>query len=199
VFFNEEAGKEVILRIYSSVFDVEYEILKKNKEHYRDEFNRKFGGRLIFVDEPALTFGKIERVMQKYLPTISIIDNADKIKVKAQDRRDLELHNIYKWLRELAKSFCPILTIAHCDASGYGREYLDMDSMANSKVGKPAEMDLIIGIGMKDGDTKLMRYLNIPKNKLRGDDDTIEQLRHGRMSVMIEPTKSKFLDIIYNE
>jgi len=198
VFFNEEDGKEVILRIYSAVFNVDYAEIKARRSYFRDQFIQAFDNRLIFVDEAALTFGKIERIMQKFNPIISVIDNADKIKVKAQDRRDLELHNIYKWLRELAKSHCPILTVAHCDASGYGKEYLDMDSMANSKVGKPAEMDLIIGIGMKEGDTKLMRYLNIPKNKLRGDDNSVEQLRHGRMSVMIDPTKSQFIDIIYD-
>lgn len=196
IFFNEEDGKEVVYRIYSAVFDVEYAKIKQDRAMYRDTFLAEFGDRLIYVDEAALTFGKIERVMQRFNPAVCVIDNADKIKVKAQDRRDLELHNIYKWLRELAKQFCPILTVAHCDATGYGKEYLDMDCMANSKVGKPAEMDLIIGIGMRDGETKLQRYLNIPKNKLRGDDYTVEQLRHGRMAVGIEPTKSKFFDII---
>lgn len=196
IFFNEEEGKEVILRIYSALFDVEYAQIKKQKEWYRDQFIMAFGNRLIFVDEPAITFGKIERIMQKYKPIATIIDNADKIKIKAQDRRDLELHNIYKWLRELAKTYCPILTIAHCDATGYGKQYLNMDCMANSKVGKPAEMDLIIGIGMDSGDSNMQRYLNICKNKLRGDDNTSEALRHGKMVVGIEPTKSLFYDMV---
>lgn len=195
VFFNEEAGQEVVLRIYAAVFDIDYSKIEYNKENLKNKFFELYGNRLVFVDEAQLTFGKIERVLQKYKPIVAIVDNSDKVKVKAQDRKDLELHNIYKGMRELAKEYCPIVTIGHCDVTGYHKEYLDMDSMSNSKVGKPAEMDLIIGIGMK-AEGGLNRYLSIPKNKLRGDKNTIEQLRHGRMVVGLEPTKSRFFDIV---
>lgn len=43
---------------------------------------------------------------------------------------------------------------------------------------------------------QFIRYLNISKNKLMGDDDTLPKLRHGRFEVMIEPEIARFRDII---
>lgn len=195
VFFNEEAGKEVIFRMYSSMLAIPYKDILRDPSKYRDQFMDFGGDRIIFVDEAPLRIPRIERVMAKYEPALCIIDNADKVQVKSQDRRDLEIHNVYKWARELAKQYCPVITVAHADANGYDRKYLDESMMANSKVGKPAEMDYIIGIGRIEENMKDMRYINIPKNKLRGDDQTEEVLRHGRFGVRIEPELSRFYDV----
>jgi hypothetical protein len=137
----------------------------------------------------------MERVVAKFDPSLIIIDNADKISVQNLERRDLEIHNIYKWARELAKKNCPVLTVAHADASAYGCKYLDESMMANSKVGKPAEMDFIIGIGKEEGES-VARYISLPKNKLRGDKDTVETLRHGRWPVALRAEISTFFDTV---
>ena len=47
-----------------------------------------------------------------------------------------------------------------------------------------------------DTGMQFIRYLNISKNKLMGDDDTIPRLRHGRFEVLIEPEIARFKDII---
>lgn len=193
VFFNEEDGKEVIYRMYSSMLGIPYKEILEDKPKYAKQFLDLGGERIIFVDQAPLKIGMIEKVMAKYEPVFCVIDNADKIAVKQLERRDLEIHNIYKWARELAKSYCPILTVAHADATAYGEKYLDESMMANSKVGKPAEMDFIIGIGREEGES-VARYLSLPKNKLRGDKNTIEQLRHGRWPVSLQAEISRFVD-----
>ena len=53
--------------------------------------------------------------------------------------------------------------------------------MADSKTAKPSEMDFIIGIGREDKEGyENMRYLTVSKNKLRGDENTQEEMRHMR-------------------
>ena len=193
VFFNEEDGKEVVYRMYSSALGIPYKQIVNNKRVYAKQFMEAGGNNIIFVDEAPLRMGMMEKVVAKYKPALVVIDNADKVATKAAERRDLEIHNVYKWARELAKEYCPVITVAHADASAYGCKYLDESMMANSKVGKPAEMDFIIGIGREDGES-VARYLSLPKNKLRGDKDTVDQLRHGRWPVALQSELSRFTD-----
>jgi len=193
IFFNEEAGKEIVFRMYSSMLGIPYKQIIEEKQKYKEQFMLLGGDKIILVDEAPIRMGMVEKVMAKYEPCFAIIDNADKIFTKSLERRDLEIHNVYKWARELAKEYCPILTVAHADASAYGEKYLDESMMANSKVGKPAEMDFIIGIGREEGES-VARYLSLPKNKLRGDKDTVEQLRHGRWPVSLQAEISRFVD-----
>jgi hypothetical protein len=43
------------------------------------------------------------------------------------------------------------------------------------------------------------RYLNISKNKLLGDPDTLSDLRHGRFETYIEPNIARYVDVMeYN-
>ena len=195
IFFNEEAGHEVMYRMYSSLLGIPYRTILMNKPLYAQKFKDAGGDRIIFVDEAPLRIDMMERMMAKYEPCLCVIDNADKIRVRQQDRRDLEIHEIYKWVRELAKKYCPVITVAHADATAYGVKYIDESMMANSKVGKPAEMDFIIGIGREDGEN-VARYLSISKNKLRGDKDTVESLRHGRWAVALQSDISRFIDTV---
>ena len=75
-----------------------------------------------------------------------------------------------------------------------------MEHVANAKTSKQAEADFILGIGKThEMDAEYVRYLNICKNKLYGDHDSIPELRHGRTEVMIEPQIARYKDIIkYN-
>ena len=61
--------------------------------------------------------------------------------------------------------------------------------LGNSKIGKAAEADVIIGIGKEQTDTgedNFLRYLYVSKNKLGG--------RHGRATVQIQPEVSRYTD-----
>jgi hypothetical protein len=74
--------------------------------------------------------------------------------------------------------------------------WIDEAQMANSKTGKPSEVDFIIGIGRIDKDGyENMRYIHISKNKLRGDKNTIEGLRHGKFEVLLKPSLSLYEDM----
>ena len=69
--------------------------------------------------------------------------------------------------------------------------------MANSKTGKPSELDFIIGIGrIEKVGYEDIRYISIPKNKLRGDANTIEGMRHMKgKEVILRPMLSIYEDM----
>ena len=68
--------------------------------------------------------------------------------------------------------------------------------MANAKTAKQAEADWILGIGkVNDESYAFRRYLNISKNKLIGDKDTLPDLRHGSTQVLIKPEIARYEDL----
>ncbi len=75
-----------------------------------------------------------------------------------------------------------------------------MANVADAKTSKQAEADFIIGIGKTaDENTENIRYLNISKNKLYGDEDSDPSMRHARLEVLIQPELARYRDIIdYN-
>ena len=72
-----------------------------------------------------------------------------------------------------------------------------MSHVAEAKTSKQAEADWILGIGKSnEGGTEDVRFFNISKNKLMGDENTDPELRHGRFDVWIRPQIARYEDII---
>ena len=72
-----------------------------------------------------------------------------------------------------------------------------MEHVANAKTSKQAEADWILGIGKTHTqELEMVRYLNISKNKLFGDTDSLPELKHGRFECLINPTIARYEDII---
>lgn len=196
-FNNEQAGAEVMLRMYQGYFGVRLEQIKANHEKYRVEFEKQTKGRFLLKDDANIDKQNVERLCKKYKPSLIVFDQIDKIKGFAADREDLRLGSIYIWARELAKQYCPVIGICQADGSGDGQKWLTMDNVANAKTSKQAEADWILGMGYIHAEgMQFVRYLNISKNKLLGDDDTISRLRHGKFEVLIQPEVARFKDII---
>ena len=198
VFFNEEDGKGTMYRIYSSLLGKSYREIMESTEKSEEEFNERGGWRIKFIDRPALTKKEIERVLETFKPALCVIDNLDKVKGFDADRRDLSLADIYKWARELAKTYCPILSVGQADATAHNKKWVDESQMADSKTGKPSETDFTIGIGKTaDEGMAFVRHIYISRNKLKGGPETIPDLRHGKFDVIIQPEISRYKDIDY--
>lgn len=196
-FNNEQAGGEVMLRVYQGFFGVKLEQIKANPRKYKEEFEQKTKGKFLLVDNANISKSDVERITKRYQPSLIVFDQIDKIKGFAADREDLRLGAIYIWARELAKEYCPIIGICQADGTGEGQKWLTMDHVANAKTSKQAEADWILGMGCVHAEGfQFIRYLNISKNKLMGDNDTLPKLRHGRFEVLIEPEVARFKDII---
>ena len=105
-------------------------------------------------------------------------------------RDDLRLSQVYIKARTIAKKHdLAMIAVSQADATADGRTSLRFTQMANSKIGKAAEADVIIGIGKEATDStddNFLRYLHVSKNKLGGG--------HGRATVRIEPKISRYID-----
>lgn len=194
-FNNEQVGNEVMLRVYQGYHGVTLEQLKANPKKFN--LNR---GQFRLFDDATLDRARVERICKALKPALVIFDQIDKIKGFAADREDLRLGAIYIWARELAKQHCPVIGVCQADGNAENQKWLTMEHVSNAKTSKQAEADWILGIGKIHADgAENIRYLNISKNKLLGDGDTIADLRHGRFETYIEQERARYKDIVqYN-
>jgi len=197
IFFNEEDGQAVVWRMYSALTGMTYMQLRNNVKQAKQIWDEKIGNRIKFsFGSDKVEKRYIEKAMEKFQPSLAIIDNMDKCVGFTADRKDLTLGEIHKWGRSLAQKYCPIITVGQASDSGTNTMWLSTSDMADSKTGKPAELDFILGIGKIDKDGyEDVRYLHLSKNKLRGGKDTVEAMRHMKQEVLLRPALSIYEDL----
>ncbi len=195
-FNNEEQGTKVSLRCFQAALGVTSQVLFGNVEQNNKEYERLTGKRIKIYDSASINKKDVERLCKQYRPSLILFDQIDKIKGFDGDRDDLKLGAIYQWARELAKEYAPVIGVTQADGSGEGKKWLTMDNVSGAKTSKQAEADFIIGIGKShDEGLEYIRHINISKNKLLGDEDSIPELRHGKCDVIIDPQVARYRDI----
>jgi hypothetical protein len=138
----------------------------------------------------------VESLCKQFKPSLVAIDQLDAIHGFNADRKDLQLGEIYRWARELAKEYCPVIGVSQADGSGDGVAWLSMANVADAKTAKQAHADWILGIGKKnDAGYENIRYLHLSKNKLSGGPETDPKQRHGKREVIIEAQIGRYTDI----
>jgi len=195
-FNNEEQGKKVAVRCFQALFGVTNKELFEEKEINADEYNQKIGNRIKIYDfEDSNNTSRIEAIIKDTNPSLIIFDQIDKIRGFKNDRYDLELKKLYQWAREIAKGYAPVIAVSQAGGTGEGKLWLTMDDVDSSKTAKQGEADWILGIGKEQDNTSNMRFLNISKNKLLGDKDTLPDLRHGNAQVLIKPEIARYEEL----
>ena len=151
---------------------------------------KKIKDNIKMIDTVDWTIQDIDSHCEKYKPDIIVIDQLDKINVSGTfARTDEKLRAIYTSAREIAKRReCVVIAISQASADAHNRDHISFDMMENSKTGKAAEADLIIGIGNRSSNdpTNNMRILNVSKNKITG--------WHGDPAVTIDKYISRYDD-----
>lgn len=198
-FNNEEQSEKVKIRCYQAALGCKLDSLYKNISTSILEYKELTGGNIRIFPDSSFSADDIERACSNYLPCLVVLDQIDKIRGFAskgkEDRKDLELGKLYQWVRELAKTYCPVIAVCQAAGSAENKMWLTMDDVAESKTSKQAEADFIIGIGkVHDESKKNLRYFNICKNKLLGDQDSMPELRHGRLTMIIKPELARYED-----
>lgn len=192
---NEEQGSKVKLRIYQALFGISQRELFTDIDYYNEEYKKRVGDCIKLYDDSILTKWRVEQILKELNPGLVVIDQIDKVYGFDGDREDVRFGKIYQWARELAKRYCPIIGICQAGATGEGKLYLEMDDVDRSKTSKQAEADFIIGIG-KDHDLhENVRGIHVIKNKLPGDEDSLEEYRHGKKKVVIVPEFARYEDL----
>ena len=196
---NEEAGKKVKLRFIQAYFGVTISELQKNLKDYEETFIRKVGDKLVIRDDFHSDISHLARYIEDIKPGLIFVDQLDKLSGKLvvnSDRRDLEHGLRYRWGREIAKQYAPVIGVSQAAATAENRKWLSMDDVAESKTSKAAEADWMMGIGaIQAMGQEVFRFLSICKNKLVGSEDTNPELRHGRMTTIIQPQLARYIDV----
>ena len=140
--------------------------------------------------------GKTMDDLDEYCSTndvdILIIDQLDKINVTGKYNATHEkLREVYTQSRELAKRHnILVIGMSQASAEAQGRSRVTFSTMENSKTGKAAEADIILGIGKEDEVENYLedcvRFVTLSKNKLTGD--------HAVFEVILRPTISRYAE-----
>jgi len=194
-FNNEEAGQKVMRRIYSAALGKTEREIFSDLVRSKEEYLKLTNNNIFLIDEATITKDFAERVIKKLNPALVVFDVMDKIQGFTSDRNDLLLGSIYEWGRSLAKTYCPTIAVCQADGTAEGVKWLNMGHVDNAKTAKQKEADWILGIGKTNGEgMENVRFLNISKNKLSGDEDSLPEQRHGRYETILKADICRFED-----
>jgi hypothetical protein len=190
---NEEGSAKVMSRVVQAHSQVTMADLFADVAKYEVAFHSVGGTRFLITEDTAkITPHVVERMCKEFKPGLIIFDQLDKVQGFKNDRDDLRIGSLYRWARDLAKQWCPIIAVSQLNGSAEGEKWVTMDHLRGSATDKPGEADAIIIIGdARDG--TLDRYVSIAKNKLVGGPMSLEAHRHGKFQVTIEPSKARYI------
>lgn len=189
-FNNEERGKKVKRRIIQASLGWTDEQIIVDKNKTLSNYLKKTKGLIKLKDDAFITHYDIDNLVEAEKPSLIVIDQIDKVKgFRHETRADQSLGNIYIWARELAKKYdIPVIGVTQASASGEGKAWLTTEDIADSKTSKPAEADLLVGIGKRNSEgSENLRHLNIIKNKLTGQEI--------RIDCRINPNIARYVDL----
>ena len=188
-FINEEPAVRTQMRAITCFTGLNKEQISENIDEAYEEWKR-IKDNIEMIDTVDWTVQDIDRHCEKYNPDVVVIDQLDKIGITGSfARTDEKLRAIYTSAREIAKRRnCVVIAISQASADAHNRNSISFDMMENSKTGKAAEADLIIGIGNNTtaDPTNNIRVLNVSKNKITG--------WHGDPSCIIDRYTSRYSD-----
>jgi len=170
-FINEEPAIRTQMRAINCYTGMTTEQIQNNLQGAAAMWSH-IKGNIKMFDTVDWTIDDIDAHCEKHKPDIIVVDQLDKIGVEGKfSRTDEKLRIIYTGAREIAKRRnCVVLAISQASADAHNKAYISFDWMENSKTGKAAEADLIIGVGRNpvvDTENK-NRNLCISKNKING-------------------------------
>jgi|TARA_R110001599_G_scaffold27348_3_gene96043 replicative DNA helicase len=192
IFANEEPAIRTQMRLLNSSTGLERSSILNGS---RDIAKEKWATISPYIDNFDCV-GKTMDDLDEYCSTndvdILIIDQLDKINVAGKYNATHEkLREVYTQSRELAKRHnILVIGMSQASAEAQGRSRVTFSTMENSKTGKAAEADIILGIGKEDEEENFMddcvRFVTLSKNKLTGN--------HKEFEVILRPTISRFAE-----
>ena len=187
IITNEEPARRTMLRAVSAYTGFSEEDIYKNRSQAKQKF-ADIAPNITMIDNVDASIEWLNKYCEDKKPDVLIVDQLDKVDVMgAFARTDEKLRQIYTSVREIAKRRdCAVIAISQASADAHNRNSISFDMMENSKTGKAAEADIIIGIGRNsnsDAENKI-RTLCISKNKING--------YHGEPSCTIRRSISRY-------
>jgi|TARA_R100001440_G_scaffold10176_1_gene18589 replicative DNA helicase len=184
---NEEPAVRTQMRLISCWTGMTKDEIVNDVDKAKEEWN-KIKSNVKILDTVDWDLDQIDSHCKTHKPDILVVDQLDKVSISGSfARTDEKLRAIYTGAREIAKrNDCCVVAVSQASAEAHGRTELSFDMMENSKTGKAAEADLIIGIGQQNtvDSESTLRTLCVSKNKITG--------WHGRIDCVINPFLSRY-------
>jgi replicative DNA helicase len=200
---NEEESSVVFFRIVQAALGIESKEMIADSKAAMAAYTALMGGdkNKIRVTKDTNHVRDLETLFREVNPGLIIFDQLDKVGgFKEAEREDITLGKIYKWARELARTYGPVIAASQLSATAVDLKdppFIGMDALRGSKTDKPGEADAVITLGKyKEPQTpeeEMIRTINVPKNKLPGGGSKqMESERHGQYFVTIDPIRARF-------
>ena len=165
---NEEPAVRIKTRIIQSHFEVSKKDVAEKIEYFRPRYHSEIKDYLTVFDSVGTHIDEIENYARLYSPDVMFIDQLDKVHVTGlYNRTDEKLKEVYVRTREIAKRHgCLIWAVSQASYEAQNLHEVSYEHLDNSRTGKAGEADIILGIGVGEGDNA--RTLHVSKNKLNG-------------------------------
>lgn len=173
ILVNEEDGGRTMLRSMQALTKTGKDEVRENLPKIKEEFD-KIKSKFKIANVGSFEFSKIEALIASHKPDLVCIDQADKVHLRGSYNASHEkLRALYTSFRELAKrQDIALLVVSQASSEAQYKTKLTPFDMENSKIGKAAEVDLLIGISKhpqsQNEDPDYTRFLSVCKNKLSG-------------------------------
>ena len=201
---NEEESSVVFFRIVQAALGKESKTIIADSKTAMTDYTALMGGNKdkIRVTKDMNHVRDLETLFREINPGLIVFDQLDKVDGfnKSDDREDIKLGKIYKWARELARNYGPVIAASQLSATAVDMKdppFIGLDALRGSKTDKPGEADVVITIGKykepKSPEEEMIRTINVPKNKLPGGGPKhMESERHGQFLVTIDPIRARY-------
>ena len=187
-FANEEPGRMVKGRIFCSYLGKTVNELREDVKSADEVYIDKIKPNLLLLEGRQISISEIDKFVETHKPDIVFVDQLDKVSINdSYARVDEKLRAIYETSRAIAKRRdCMIWAVSQASYEAHNRQEIDFGMLENSRTGKAAEADIIIGIGKNFGDEEdYIRHLCVSKNKLTG--------WHGVVTCRIDIKKARYI------
>jgi DnaB-like helicase C terminal domain len=174
-FGNEEPMPDTIIRYLMRLTGWQKGKIQDDPEGAeRVAFSRGYGN-IIGVPVSPGSFSQFRRILDKYKPSIVVLDQLRNIDVgEGEGNRVQALEKAAIGARNLAKQTGTIvISVTQAGDSAEGKPFLGLSDIDSSKTGIPGAIDLAIGIGATEEYKRAgIRGISLPKNKLGGKHET---------------------------
>jgi replicative DNA helicase len=187
IITNEEPARRTMFRAISAYTGLNEDNLYKNRAVASQKF-AEIAHNITMIDNVDASIEWLNKYCADKKPDVLIVDQLDKLGVTGTyARTDERLRSIYTKYREICKRHNLFgIGVSQASADAEGKTNVTYAMMENSKTGKAAEADLIVGIGKSDitDNEDKRRYLTISKNKLTGF--------HGKLVCTLDADLSRY-------
>lgn len=179
-FANEEPADHIMLnQVRALEKRTDTEIIANPTTPTWDSLRHNF----VLIPAHGKSMPELIKYVTKYKPDIIIFDQLDNVQgSNIRDKLHETLERTYQQVRSLASTAdALVIAISQASDDATGKLVLRSQMLANSKVGKAAAADLIIGIGMKNVEDEV-RGITLCKNKITGLHKTFHCILNHRVA-----------------